>query len=301
MVARTILICVLVLSPVAGRFLCAGVFSQADWESDVPYKEAADRIRLLAKEGNLSALLSLGEQLHKDFAAKDVKKYGHVMLVLSQELGTLSLRGDKHLAAAQDFAMRALARADLLDLATECNLLGYVNRNIDAEGAKLSGEAWAALRKTQVEMHLHAWHRLEKSIDKDWDPEDVPSVNLRPPLETGLPSGAAPAAVKDPKLRAQYEAAIEANRRKAERYREQSQARKLKLHVLPRAERYIISAYSMAPTGEAELKELDGLLEKYGLDADQRARIPKAIRDRKADQDAASQPMTPPSERKGQE
>jgi len=78
------------------------------------------------------------------------------------------------------------------------------------------GEKWAQIRKKDVEVRLHAWKRLVNAIDPTWDANDVPLVNVMPPLAAGPPGGVAPGvapeAIKDPKLRAQYEAAIEKNR-----------------------------------------------------------------------------------------
>lgn len=47
-----------------------------------------------------------------------------------------------------------------------------------------------------------------------------PSLNVAPPLETGMPSGVAPSEIRDPKLRGIYVAAIEENAKNAHHWRE---------------------------------------------------------------------------------
>ncbi|MHC4707514.1 MAG: hypothetical protein ACYS8I_10570, partial [Planctomycetota bacterium] len=136
------------------------------------------------------------------------------------------------------------------------------------------GEKWAQIRKRDVQVRLHAWKRLVNAIDPNWDANDLPFVNIMPPLATNLPSGVAPEAIKDPKLRAQYEAAIEKNRLKAERYNEQSGLRKWLRRFPPRAERYIVRAYSKPPYNPEELKQY---LETYIETQPTKTRILNAV------------------------
>ena len=81
-----------------------------------------------------------------------------------------------------------------------------------------------------------------------------------------------------PKLRAEYEAAIEANRRKIERNTLQHRARDLKKHWRRDALRFLILAYLAEPDGTAELREL---LEQYVSQGEIRAKILNAVATRK--------------------
>jgi hypothetical protein len=136
------------------------------------------------------------------------------------------------------------------------------------------GADFAQRRKKDVEIRLHAWKRLTDAIDPNWDPNDLPLLNVTPPPTTGMRAGIAPEAIKDPKSRAEYEAAIEKNRQKAERYRKQSRLRTWLKRFPKRAEEYIIRAYSKPPFNLDELKEY---LEKYAVDEKTRARILDAV------------------------
>jgi hypothetical protein len=139
------------------------------------------------------------------------------------------------------------------------------------------GEEFAQRRKKDVEIRLHAWKRLMDAIDPNWDPNDLPLSNVVPPAMLGLPSGATPEAIKDSKLRAEYEAAIEKNRQKAEKYNEQYKLRGWLKRFPPRAERYIVQAYSKPPYN---IEELTGLLNQYIRDEQTRTRILDAVKKR---------------------
>ena len=95
-------------------------------------------------------------------------------------------------------------------------------------------------------------------------------MRVSPPFETGLCPGTPPSAIKDPKLRAQYEAAIAENKKKAQRVNKQlpliAHGPAFKAH----AEHVLIQLYSQPPTRNAELKRL---LEAYVQDANARQRI----------------------------
>jgi hypothetical protein len=84
----------------------------------------------------------------------------------------------------------------------------------------------------------------------------------------------APEHIDDPKLRAEYDAAIEENRRKAQRYSEQYSLRQWLKRFPKTAEEYIIRAYSKPPFDVGELK---GFLETYLDDEETRARILDAV------------------------
>lgn len=93
---------------------------------------------------------------------------------------------------------------------------------------------------------------------------------VNPPAATGPAPGADPETIEDTMLRAEYEAAIEENRQKIEKYAEQYELRKWLKRFPRNAERYIIGAYSTRPF---DTMELSGLLEQYEIDKDTRTRI----------------------------
>ena len=132
------------------------------------------------------------------------------------------------------------------------------------------GEELAQRRKKDIEIRLHAWKRLINAIDTSWDPnEEIWSPNAVG-ASLGLPSGISPDGVRDPNLRAKYEAALQENQKKIERYNNQYRLHKWLKKYPDRAEKYIVQLYSAEPY---DTKELNQLLRKYKIDRDIQTRI----------------------------
>lgn len=222
--------------------------------------EAQDSQRV---ERDIERLLALGQardlprleafirtQMPK-WEAMTSEQYGYLMLQAVARLSSHPFEDRKESRRlAAEFAVIALGRSGAITLKDQVYLTRYarISRSIPE-----SPEEWLLERRKNMKLWFQTWKRLNDAIDPDWTRETT-YFNLAPPLETGLPSGVAPEAVKDPKLRAQYEADLQENARKAKRNLEQSQARKLKRSFQPWAIRYIVAAYSHLPGALEELK-----------------------------------------------
>jgi hypothetical protein len=84
----------------------------------------------------------------------------------------------------------------------------------------------------------------------------------------------APEHIDNPKLRAEYETAIQENRQKAQRYSEQNRLHKWLKRFPKTAEEYIVRAYCKPPFDAGELKEF---LETYIADEETKVRILDAV------------------------
>jgi hypothetical protein len=150
------------------------------------------------------------------------------------------------------------------------NVLGYRTTANDS--------GWIQERREKAELWLQAWRRLEKELDPNFDINDrknQPSLRVLPPFETRLPPGTPPSAIKDPKLRAQYEAAIIENERKRKKAIEQGPLISHGPAFKAQAEHWLVSAYSQAPTRTQELRSL---LEIFIKDAKARERVLDQVR-----------------------
>jgi hypothetical protein len=287
MLTRAIRNCVFVAAAFIGAGVLSSDVSAKEWKPTAAYMATADRIAQLQHEvqtlsksetaeklRRLEELEKLGDEIEQSWRTSDVESYARLTFKVACAIGgyDYGTKGTTYLA--KSFVMRALEKADEMSLEVECRLVNGVGGNVDAEGKPLKGEAWTALREKQARLWLHAWQRIEKTIDKTWDPDDLPQMNVTPPHGASGEAGMAPSAIKDPQLRAEYEAAIEANRKKNERYHQQSTAAKLKKYWVPEAERFLIGAYMKPPAANAEL---EALLNTYISDADRRARLLKAV------------------------
>ncbi len=112
------------------------------------------------------------------------------------------------------------------------------------------------LRKDSLYLWLCLIKLLDRYLDPDFDPDDVPELNVQPPPTTGgavLRPGADPALIDDPATRAQYEKEIAANEAKTTNYAFQTKLRRLDERITPRAENFIRNFYTPAPGDQEEL------------------------------------------------
>ena len=138
---------------------------------------------------------------------------------------------------------------------------------IDYEGVGAEQRAEAA------KVILHVYARLESNTDPTFDFSKRGSINIPPPLETGLPSGVSPDAIKDPKLRRQYKEALRENTERLKAYTMQSLLRRLQKQHGSRIEQCLIGMYSPGPADE-----LHELLNQFKIGQDAKDRIRRQLR-----------------------
>lgn len=129
-------------------------------------------------------------------------------------------------------------------------------------------------RRLRLDLWLRAIDKIDRTIDKKWDPRDLPQENVAPPVGAGLPAGVTPSAIKDPQLRKQYEEALKANAEKADRYRLQQLLRRLDKEWSRQMLAYVKSQYTL--TGQ-DAVEVTDLLDKTLSDAQRKKEIKKAL------------------------
>lgn len=108
---------------------------------------------------------------------------------------------------------RALKRAvDLLSVAEP-----------DPKAPKVELLAFMALK---LRLLFTAFNDIDAKLIPDFDLETQPALTVAPPPASGLPAGVAPESIKDPKVRAEYESELAANRARTEQYYLQSDLRR---------------------------------------------------------------------------
>ena len=259
------------------------------------YKQDMARIKALEKSftsgptNDLENYEKFVDQIQKKWVQKNREHYARLLLEICGPLSSGDFKGNRPRTLARKYALSALETPEAIPLTLELELIGHVMMLMYTPDAP-KGEDFAQSRKKDVEVRLHAWKRLIDAIDPNWDPNDKPLRNVSPPYGTTISAGASPEHIKDPKLRADYEAAIEKNRRKAERYLEQSRLRDWLKRYPKRAEEYIILAYSDQPFNLQELKQY---LDKYIADEKTRNRILDTVK-KNIEGQAAKPPKEPP-------
>lgn len=108
-------------------------------------------------------------------------------------------------------------------------------------------------------MSLKAWLKLivflDESLDPEFNPDDVPSLLVEPPVASdGVihRPGTDPVKISDPDKRAEYEKAIIMNRKKAENYSRQIDLRRLDKRIVARFKDYIRSCYTELPMDQLQ-------------------------------------------------
>ena len=182
-------------------------------------------------------------------------------------------RKEQKYELVREYALLPLNEPNEISCDEELQLADIVKTDMNTPQAPI-GQDWVQKRRKDVTVKLHAWKRLLDTIDQSWDPNDLPLRNVLPPVATGLPAGVAPSAIEDTNLRTEYMVAIEKSRQKAERYNKQYRLRKWLKRFPPRAERYIVRAYSKQPFNLEELKQY---LDNYTVEEKTKAKILNAV------------------------
>jgi len=118
------------------------------------------------------------------------------------------------------------------------------------------GDDWSAIRLQRATWWLRTWSRIDKEKDSNYNPADMPALNVSPPGASGMPSGVDPAAIANPGLRNEYMKAIDQNREKTVYYNHQYTLRRLEPEFKKMAAIYLVDLYSKKPLAAAEITRL---------------------------------------------
>jgi len=147
-------------------------------------------------------------------------------------------------------------------------------------------------RRAKLDLWLRALNVVGLMINSDFDPKDVPFINVQPPVGSGVSAGASPSAISDPKLRKQYEESINENAEKAKRYDLQVRLRSLESLWSEKVRSFVKTNFGANTT---DLQVVKALIDKRITDKNRKEKIlliilgPKTI---------GSQPATLPTEEK---
>ena len=151
---------------------------------------------------------------------------------------------DKAARLEQQYVLAALDRRDRISTMIELALATMLRPDVPSTEVAGKDEL-----RTKVDLLFHAWRRMEQDIKPDFNFADVPAMNVRPPIapDQGVFSGMDPMDIKDSRLRAEYQAAIEKNRLKADEFNLQFSLRQRKAPFIDEAEAFLLSALKTDP------------------------------------------------------
>lgn len=259
-----------------GQGITLGGISEGSTEERKEYEQDRNRVVSLINSlspgqvNNLKTFEKLMDDIDKKWSNRNREYHARLLLEICKPLSSGSINDDRRYGIARKCALSALDKPDMIPLPLELELIGHVMTPIGISNTSNTND-FSQLRIEDVTVRLHAWRRLINAIDSKWDPDEViMGPNVIPPGGTIRDSGASPDAIKDPKLRAEYEAAIQRNRQKSERKAEQYRLQDWLKKYPKRAEEYIVQVYSEPPFSLEELKQY---LDVYLTDEETKTRI----------------------------
>lgn len=186
----------------------------------------------------------------------DPERYGEVV---SGAFGAVYSKGAADLQQAhrleQKYVLLALDRPDRLTASMEIGLVLRLHANV-ASGEMPEQEEV----RTKLNLLFHAWRRMERETNPDYDFSFPPLGSIMPPNEVlgspgvvGIYPGMDPALVSDSRLRARYLAAIEENRIKLAEFNLQVDLRQRKESFLLNAETFLRVAIRSKSISPAEV------------------------------------------------
>jgi len=153
---------------------------------------------------------------------------------------------------------RAVAdRLDAVEGALEFDTVARLGADIDSLPlAPKEDPEWRNWRRAKLELWLGALDLIDRTKDQAFNPDDAPERNVAPPPGTTISAGGAPGAIRDPKLRQEYEQAIKRNEEKAKRYLLQRRIPSLDRQWAESVKRYISIQYATETQDVNEIRSL---------------------------------------------
>jgi len=248
--------------------VCSPAWTQS-WDSDSPldiaYWREWDKLNRLTQTDDLQGLFDEADTIEKDWPDKNLKYYAKLVMELCIGLNTVNQADPAGQARIRAIAQRALEKRALgsdadFPLDAHLSLLGYVQPIREARLQRMRAAKDYGTRQREFEAWLEVLQRIERAHDPTWDPNTPMFRNISPPPGTGLPSGVAPEAIKDPELRAQYEADLRRMAELARRGKANQDLEYLRKRALRRIAEFVEYAYCRT---REDFEELNSLLDEY--------------------------------------
>ncbi len=240
--------------------------SEPSLSHDNAYQVDLDRLSAL-RSHSLDEVLAFSNELERKWRSIDWNSYAQIMIHVCSEISNRGVNDLRLRHESENFARLALSHSNMFAWEHEARLVDWLGYRTGTESG------WVGERREKAELWLRAWRRLANEFDPSFDvndPKNRPSMRVYPPAETRLPPGTPPSAIKDPRLRAEYKAAIAENERKTRKANQQIPLLARGPAFKARAEHWLIGAYSQPPSRNAELQRL---LKIYMRDGNTRERI----------------------------
>ena len=129
-------------------------------------------------------------------------------------------------------------------------------------------------RKQALSRRLDFFAALDRNIDPNWDPKNVPPQGVAPPPSSqGIVYGSGevdPASISDPQERAKYIQALKENKTEIQRYSVQFELRRIDERAMRFVERLLADRYT---NSEADRREFEELLASSSVNEQRKERL----------------------------
>jgi len=190
-----------------------------------------ERIRALTESRDLSGLVHLSDEIDFFWGKKSSKLYAGLMFEVCGAMGSYDFDNDEKYekyVLSRRCAKKALERAEQIPVEWELKLVSLLNGDIEYSLKLVPEENWRLDRRERLNHWCHAWQKLERAIDNNFD------------FEANRP-------ISHPKMSAE-------ERQKAEKYSQQRFLQQDKKSFSGQFEGFLVRAYSKPPYDAQELK-----------------------------------------------
>lgn len=163
---------------------------------------------------------------------------------------------------AERLVMPVLEKADQLSVQNEAKLVETLM------SFPTNPQRFPEVRNLRLRTCLHLWKRVHREIDPNWNPNQ--KLSRSAPVPEGYDSGISPTAIKDPAIRAEYEAAIEKHRQSLLNFSAQKELHSINQTVAAEVLEYVRQLCSIPPF---ESDSVASIVNSYVVDERKRHHI----------------------------
>jgi len=220
------------------------------------YTQLRARIDELVEAGNMAEVDALTRTIHAEWPQLSPSLYGHLIDHVCARVGSLMSRSRELQSAWPNWVARqsllALKAPVLLPITIRANPAERVVDGLLA--AHQATDDWSKQRSSDMLVYFQTWKSINDAVDYDFDYNRDGPRRVPPPKGVPWATGFSPSRIEDPKVRAEYEAALAKNAQRVRRTVEQMNATRVQATFAKRAERLVVEVYSAPPGNMAELE-----------------------------------------------
>jgi hypothetical protein len=230
------------------------------WNAGAQSEVSVDRstIAALLTKRNTQELERVVGRIEQDWGRTRDPVYFERMNIICQEIAAHVARNAEWFSRLFGYSSLLVEKSEQVKESDRCimyaNQTEVIHRMLDllTDKALRDNPTWHQNRSNAFGLLVVFHSRIQKQYVLDFKPYNV-AMNVMPPAGSGADAGADPASIKDPKVRADYEAAIRENVRRGAINREQRCLADIMQNELPRYELAFVEAYSIEPLNYEEL------------------------------------------------